>query len=161
MPPRPIGLLSSTAVISPRPGKCALAVVVAVLVSLLCNRGAKQALKSMLLPLCFVSYVSMHPLIPCLSPSPYQISIKLLLILLTEETCSFTARRYPANHRPRYRAITTLSSGRKTMEERHLITKTTAENRTSCLVDFKNFWRKTEANFTACERPDRPPCFKS
>jgi len=74
MPPRPIGLLASTAVISPRPGKCALAVVVAVLVSLLCNRGAKQALKSMLLSLCFVSYVSMQPLIPCLSPSPYQIS---------------------------------------------------------------------------------------
>ncbi len=30
-----------------------------------------------------------------------------------------------------------------------------------CLVDFGNFWRKTRANFTACETPDRSPDFKS
>ena len=29
------------------------------------------------------------------------------------------------------------------------------------LVDFGNFWRKTRANFTACETPDRSPDFKS
>jgi hypothetical protein len=37
------------------------------------------------------------------------------------------------------------------------------ENATTidCLVDFGNFWRKTQANFTACEPPERPPDFKS
>ena len=30
-----------------------------------------------------------------------------------------------------------------------------------CLVDFGNFWRKTRANFTTCELPDRSPDFKS
>jgi hypothetical protein len=28
-------------------------------------------------------------------------------------------------------------------------------------IDFSNFWRKTRANFTACETPSRSPNFKS
>jgi hypothetical protein len=51
------------------------------------------------------------------------------------------------------------------MEERHLpIKTTTVENRTAaaaCHVSFGNFWRKTEANFTTCERPDGHPSFIS
>jgi hypothetical protein len=51
--------------------------------------------------------------------------------------------------------------GRKTMEERNLTTATTCQNSRVCLVDFGNFWRKTHANFTACERPSHEPSFTS
>lgn len=52
--------------------------------------------------------------------------------------------------------------GRKTMEERNLTTATTCQDdREQCLVDFGNFWRKTQANFTACERPLHEPSFTS
>ena len=47
------------------------------------------------------------------------------------------------------------------MEERHYLTTTPSSDNTTTLVDFGNFWRKTEANFTACERPDTSPCFQS
>lgn len=39
--------------------------------------------------------------------------------------------------------------------------KSTDSHDAPCLVDFGNFWRKTRANYTACEKPDRHPDFKS
>lgn len=93
--------------------------------------------------------------------------ISLLTLLLIQTTDSFTSTRrssvsYPATFTRRHHYPTTLFVGRKTMEERNLTTVTTsADHRTSCLVDFGNFWRKTHANFTACEPPSESPTFTS
>jgi len=85
----------------------------------------------------------------------------LILALFVQTTCSFiTTSTLPLSLQafPSRLHSTQLFSGRKTMQERHLLTN--ADNRT-CLVDFGNFWRKTHANFTACERPTHKPTFVS
>jgi len=73
----------------------------------------------------------------------------------------FTPVWLPRFARELDRSTGRLFVGRKTMEERNLTTATTCQNRRECLVDFGNFWRKTHANFTACERPLHEPSFTS
>jgi hypothetical protein len=103
------------------------------------------------------------------------LSIGLVLLVLVHSSCSFTTKETRSlrwhglstttttTSVPRYSSF--LLSGRKTMEERHLLlsTKTSVENRTAaCHVDFGNFWKNTNANFTKCEKPkDTPPTFIS
>lgn len=79
----------------------------------------------------------------------------LLLLLFIQTTWSFVTTK-PAVQSS---SSTWLFVGRKTMEERNLTTATATPP--DCLVDFGNFWRKTHANFTACDRPLDPPTFTS
>lgn len=85
----------------------------------------------------------------------------LLLLLFIRTICSFTttiSSNSQGSHA--FSSRTRLFVGRKTMKERCLDIQTSPDNRT-CLVDFGNFWRKTHANFTACERPTHSPSFTS
>lgn len=38
---------------------------------------------------------------------------------------------------------------------------TSSQSQIVSMIDFGNFWRKTAANFTLCDEPDRTPDFKS
>jgi len=65
------------------------------------------------------------------------------------------------------RPMTQLSMGRslgalqELVDEQPRSTGNTTSADEFCLVDFGNFWRKTRANYTACDAPDRKPDFKS
>mmetsp|Transcript_13824 Transcript_13824/g.22903 ORF Transcript_13824/g.22903 Transcript_13824/m.22903 type:complete len:180 (+) Transcript_13824:102-641(+) len=101
--------------------------------------------------------------------APMNLLLRVLLsLLLARSTCAFLP--------PPSRCVRTqdqLFMGKNMGALRELVTEQQAEkvgtNVTAdsdddfCLVDFGNFWRKTQANFTSCDDgvPDRSPDFKS
>ena len=89
-------------------------------------------------------------------------STLLPLLHFIQITCCFITTGTPFLPLQTYTSkvqSTTLFVDRKTIAERNL-TMSSHENHTG-LVDFGNFWRKTQANFTSCERPSHDPLFVS
>jgi hypothetical protein len=82
----------------------------------------------------------------------------LLVVVVVEETTAQTLAFAPTQSQRSAGSL--LSMGRRSFASVFDVMQVPVDD-DAPRVDFDNFWRKTVANYTACEKPDRTPDFKS